>query len=877
MTDVADGLSPGPGLCSPMLEDCALCQETVTSSELAAKAREGHFDAEPRSQPFSHNPLWSVFPGVMGKPCVTHTIRAPSPSWMLWDLPDWVPDEACSLCTACKAPFTVIRRKHHCRSCGKIFCSRCSSHSAPLPRYGQMKPVRVCTHCYMFHVTPFYSDRTGGAEDSTAHSCRQLPPHLPTIPHGSLTPPTLPTLPKPLPLYSLSNSAAESLYSQPHYHSEDLAGHCLGVRPCLSKPAVRAGRGHIPIVTLLVVGKYSGFVDYRFCDAGEEEGLDADSAPCTMFFTLRSQQPPDGNETSISSNTPVISKHYCYTLMMLRPPPHNHHPLSNHSGAERRVVNDMKPNKQGHQLPRGKTKPTSQQCTLVLPGSSILPVFISPVSVSVLERLVLLWREEARFGMSPVFLGSAGEADVLKRVPVQKQERCEEWCSEAELCRVEVGVTGQVSLSDGGAASLRERQATVLILSQTVCIWAAACPQFWRVVLMNLPQDTAVCKRCCAAEQQTVSLGIPCMCRWPCDPSHVPHMLIGSFADSDGKERNAVGLSLPLGTCGPLSRLRLSSTEGAQLACVHSTSAERKVTATGTHGVQEAVTEQRSPGASEKHVFPVDWPRDPNLSSLQRGALGLQRCVVVGRGSLPGVKSNTSLIPGVVTTAVRAGEEQREGGTGAVNELNKSSERNGNSERGTGSVISVRKGNSERGTGSVEEQDQCEEWEQRERDRISVRNGNSERGTGSVSGKATVREEQDQCEEWEQRERSRISERGEQDHPQFLPSSTRPPLPASRPSLKNNGLIMGCAAPGGFDPAPVCARPFRESPPCAAGPFPPRQRAAHTRGGGYALARESSLAPLPHTGGRGRAGFWGGSAENRGSECARIHPHRGRN
>lgn len=36
------------------------------------------------------------------------------------DAPDWVPDEACSFCTACKAPFTVIRRKHHCRSCGKV-------------------------------------------------------------------------------------------------------------------------------------------------------------------------------------------------------------------------------------------------------------------------------------------------------------------------------------------------------------------------------------------------------------------------------------------------------------------------------------------------------------------------------------------------------------------------------------------------------------------------------------------------------------------------------------------------------------------------------------------------------------------------------------
>ncbi|XP_063086438.1 lateral signaling target protein 2 homolog isoform X2 [Cavia porcellus] len=106
---------------SAALEDCVLCQETLSSSELAAKTCDGDFE----------------------------------------DPPEWVPDEACGFCTACKAPFTVIRRKHHCRSCGKIFCSRCSSHSAPLPRYGQVKPVRVCTHCYMFHVTPFYSDRAG--------------------------------------------------------------------------------------------------------------------------------------------------------------------------------------------------------------------------------------------------------------------------------------------------------------------------------------------------------------------------------------------------------------------------------------------------------------------------------------------------------------------------------------------------------------------------------------------------------------------------------------------------------------------------------------------------------------------------------------------
>ncbi|XP_043918829.1 lateral signaling target protein 2 homolog [Protopterus annectens] len=109
----------GQGLKSAALEDCALCQESSSTSEITSKTREGEFE----------------------------------------DPPEWVPDEACGYCTACKAPFTVIRRKHHCRSCGKIFCSRCSSHSAPLPRYGQMKPVRVCTHCYVFHVTPFYSDK----------------------------------------------------------------------------------------------------------------------------------------------------------------------------------------------------------------------------------------------------------------------------------------------------------------------------------------------------------------------------------------------------------------------------------------------------------------------------------------------------------------------------------------------------------------------------------------------------------------------------------------------------------------------------------------------------------------------------------------------
>ncbi|XP_025978401.2 lateral signaling target protein 2 homolog [Dromaius novaehollandiae] len=69
-------------------------------------------------------------------------------------LPEWVPDSSCSQCSACRSPFTLLRRRHHCRSCGKIFCSRCSPHAAALPHYGQLRPVRVCAHCYAAHLGP---------------------------------------------------------------------------------------------------------------------------------------------------------------------------------------------------------------------------------------------------------------------------------------------------------------------------------------------------------------------------------------------------------------------------------------------------------------------------------------------------------------------------------------------------------------------------------------------------------------------------------------------------------------------------------------------------------------------------------------------------
>lgn len=69
--------------------------------------------------------------------------------------PIWIPDVEAPKCMSCAANFTVVKRRHHCRNCGKVFCARCSSNSVPLPKFGHIKPVRVCNKCFIYHLSPF--------------------------------------------------------------------------------------------------------------------------------------------------------------------------------------------------------------------------------------------------------------------------------------------------------------------------------------------------------------------------------------------------------------------------------------------------------------------------------------------------------------------------------------------------------------------------------------------------------------------------------------------------------------------------------------------------------------------------------------------------
>ncbi|PIK54380.1 putative zinc finger FYVE domain-containing protein 21 isoform X1 [Apostichopus japonicus] len=65
----------------------------------------------------------------------------------LLEEPEWIPDQQCLTCLNCNHKFDLIKRRHHCRRCGKCFCGGCCTEKLPLPRMGFVDPVRLCDDC----------------------------------------------------------------------------------------------------------------------------------------------------------------------------------------------------------------------------------------------------------------------------------------------------------------------------------------------------------------------------------------------------------------------------------------------------------------------------------------------------------------------------------------------------------------------------------------------------------------------------------------------------------------------------------------------------------------------------------------------------------
>lgn len=59
----------------------------------------------------------------------------------------WMPDNKSRECYDCNAKFNTFRRKHHCRLCGQIFCSKCCNQIVPGKIIKCSGELRVCNYC----------------------------------------------------------------------------------------------------------------------------------------------------------------------------------------------------------------------------------------------------------------------------------------------------------------------------------------------------------------------------------------------------------------------------------------------------------------------------------------------------------------------------------------------------------------------------------------------------------------------------------------------------------------------------------------------------------------------------------------------------------
>ncbi|KAK6639918.1 hypothetical protein RUM43_008195 [Polyplax serrata] len=115
--------------------------------------------------------------------------------------PFWMPDHLASSCMECDSKFTVIKRRHHCRACGKILCSKCCGLRASL-EYLQNQEQRVCENCFrtLARVLTYELQNEADVETSPRRRpnpnnpmeyCSTVPPPLQISSSGSQTPPSV--------------------------------------------------------------------------------------------------------------------------------------------------------------------------------------------------------------------------------------------------------------------------------------------------------------------------------------------------------------------------------------------------------------------------------------------------------------------------------------------------------------------------------------------------------------------------------------------------------------------------------------------------------------------------------------------------------------
>jgi hypothetical protein len=78
--------------------------------------------------------------------------------------PIWVKDNEQSICSGCKDSFNTFKRRHHCRTCGRIYCNSCCNLYVPVKFDNFKGKQRVCKNCFNL-LQPTYLDHLSNLND----------------------------------------------------------------------------------------------------------------------------------------------------------------------------------------------------------------------------------------------------------------------------------------------------------------------------------------------------------------------------------------------------------------------------------------------------------------------------------------------------------------------------------------------------------------------------------------------------------------------------------------------------------------------------------------------------------------------------------------
>eukprot|EP00732_Lithocolla_globosa_P002338 Lithocolla_globosa_v1_NODE_1510_length_2521_cov_10.159773.p1 type:complete len:669 gc:universal NODE_1510_length_2521_cov_10.159773:510-2516(+) len=114
--------------------------------------------------------------------------------------PVWIQDSDAKVCMDCNTPFSLLRRRHHCRHCGRVLCADCSP-KRDLPGKGEL--VRICDTCLENINSIMENNHGSDSEDEkdfdfTPASPPPLPPSPSPSPSISSVPSSISSTPSPL-------------------------------------------------------------------------------------------------------------------------------------------------------------------------------------------------------------------------------------------------------------------------------------------------------------------------------------------------------------------------------------------------------------------------------------------------------------------------------------------------------------------------------------------------------------------------------------------------------------------------------------------------------------------------------------------------------